>query len=124
MTRPDFQISDVTSYPRVRFDWQRTFRQPAEKKAALPVLQRGHDLSAGHVDDRPALSAGERLCDISLRADRTARKVMSSSTRVRPTPCLHQRRDPRREDRTVIEGEERDGSRDFLWLAPAAQWVL
>src|ERR1700722_20935037 len=26
--------------------------------------------------------------------------------------------------RTFIGGEERDGSRDFLWLAPATHWYL
>jgi hypothetical protein len=26
--------------------------------------------------------------------------------------------------RTFIGGEERDGSRDFLWLAPATHWDL
>jgi hypothetical protein len=28
------------------------------------------------------------------------------------------------DERTFIGGEERDGSRDFLWLAPATHWDL
>ena len=28
------------------------------------------------------------------------------------------------DERTFIGGEEHDGSRDFLWLAPATQWDL